>query len=194
MPPSPPCRVLPAGGWIRRTRLASRVEQLVRELRIKATSTKQLVKYLSGGNQQKVVLARWLLSQCRVYLFDEPTRGVDVAGKREIYRLLEDLARQGAGILMISSDLPEVLTMSDRILVVREGRIVKELARGEATQETILRYAVGQAVAESGTLAGYFSYVLLHIPPCTQGGLGGVLLFIVLFRTITIRPFRISSS
>jgi ribose transport system ATP-binding protein len=136
-------------GWIRRARLARQVDDVLGELRIKAASPRQRVKFLSGGNQQKVVLAKWLLRGCRVYLFDEPTRGVDVAAKSEIYRLMENLARQGAGIIMVSSDLPEVLNMSDRILVVREGRIVDELRRAEATQEAVLRGAVGgEAVKE----------------------------------------------
>jgi len=92
-----------------------------------------------------VVLAKWLLHDCQVYIFDEPTRGVDVGAKSEIYRLMEDLARRGAGIIMISSDLPEILNMSDRVLVVRAGQIAGELQRSAATQEAILQLAVGSA-------------------------------------------------
>ncbi|MBN1852133.1 MAG: sugar ABC transporter ATP-binding protein, partial [Pirellulales bacterium] len=130
-------------GFLRRKQLASRVAQVTQDLQLKAASLSQPVKNLSGGNQQKVVLAKWLLRDCKIYIFDEPTRGVDVSAKSEIYRLMEDLAMRGAGIMMISSDIPEVLHMSDRILVVREGRIAGELRREDATGESILRLAVG---------------------------------------------------
>lgn len=132
------------GGLIRARTLRRLVQGTVQSLQVKASSLAQQVRFLSGGNQQKVVLAKWLLHDCRIYIFDEPTRGVDVGAKREIYSLMEDLARRGAGIIMISSDLPEVLSMSDRILVVCEGRIVGELSREAATQEAILRLAVGE--------------------------------------------------
>ena len=136
-------------GIVQRKRLVQMVEHVTREMQLKAASLSQQVKNLSGGNQQKVVLAKWLLHDCRIYIFDEPTRGVDVGAKSEIYRLMEDLARRGAGIIMISSDMPEVLNMSDRILVVCEGRIAGELSREKATQQSILRLAVGEAGAES---------------------------------------------
>jgi ABC-type sugar transport system ATPase subunit len=100
------------------------------------------VRFLSGGNQQKVVLAKWLCSGAEVLIFDEPTRGIDVGAKFEVHRLMVELARSGAGILMISSEMPEVLGMSDRILVMREGRITGEFSRAEATQEKILRAAM----------------------------------------------------
>ena len=129
-------------GIVRRNRLAELVRQASKDIRLKATSHAHQVRHLSGGNQQKVVLAKWLLRGYRIYIFDEPTRGVDVGAKTEIYRLMEDLVRRGAGIIMISSDLPDVLHMSDRILVVREGRIAGELQRNEATQEAILGLAV----------------------------------------------------
>jgi ABC-type sugar transport system ATPase subunit len=122
------------------------------------------VKNLSGGNQQKVVLAKWLLHDCRIYIFDEPTRGVDVGAKSEIYRLMEELARRGAGIIMISSDMPEVLHMSDRILVVREGQIAGELRRDEATQESILRLAVGDEATPTKKLPQF------PRPPGERGG------------------------
>ena len=106
------------------------------------------VRYLSGGNQQKVVLAKWLCSRADVLIFDEPTRGIDVGAEYEVHRLMVGLARQGAAILMISSELPEVLGMSDRILVMREGRITGEFSRAQATQERILRAAMlGEAAA-----------------------------------------------
>ena len=105
--------------------------------------TTRLAGQLSGGNQQKVVLAKWLLSGCDIFIFDEPTRGIDVGAKAEIYALMRDLADKGAAILMISSDLPEVLRMSDRVLVMREGTLSGEVARAEATEERIIAFASG---------------------------------------------------
>ncbi|MBI1940834.1 MAG: sugar ABC transporter ATP-binding protein [Acidobacteria bacterium] len=110
-------------------------------LRIRARSTTQKVARLSGGNQQKVVLAKWLFRRARVLIFDEPTRGVDVGAKTEIYGLMNELAESGAAILMISSELPEILGMTDRVLVMRNGRLVKELVTARTTQEEIMRYA-----------------------------------------------------
>lgn len=116
----------------------------VRTLRIKIPHTEELARNLSGGNQQKVVLAKWLQAQARVLLFDEPTRGIDVGTKFEIYQLINELAAQGKAILFISSELPEVLGMCDRILVMHEGRITGEIADvANATQEQILKLAVG---------------------------------------------------
>ncbi len=113
-------------------------------LNIKTPSSKQKVKFLSGGNQQKVVLAKWMLSHANIFIFDEPTRGIDVGAKVEVYRLMNELLERGAAILMISSELPEVLGMSDRILVMREGRIVAEFDRESATQEGIMGHAAAQ--------------------------------------------------
>src|SRR3954469_5160902 len=113
-----------------------------RELRIKATAT-QAVRLLSGGNQQKVVLGKWLAGAGRVFIFDEPTRGVDVGAKVEIYNLMNRLTARGAGIIMISSELPELLGMSDRILVMHKGRIQAELDAAEATEERVLSAALG---------------------------------------------------
>ncbi|WP_282943492.1 sugar ABC transporter ATP-binding protein [Paenibacillus sp. RC67] len=101
----------------------------------------QKVKYLSGGNQQKVVISKWLLRDCEILIFDEPTRGIDVGAKTEIYKLLEKLAEQGKSIIMISSDLPEILRMSHRIMIMCEGRITGELSSEQATQESIMKYA-----------------------------------------------------
>ena len=125
------------------------VGSLIDQLRIATPNQEQEVQYLSGGNQQKVILARWLALRPKVLLLDEPTRGVDVGAKAEIYRLMGELARQGVGILMISSELPEVLGMSDRVLVIREGAIVAEFDRDEATQEAVMHRATGR---RSGTL------------------------------------------
>jgi ABC-type sugar transport system ATPase subunit len=109
-------------------------------LRIRAGSPQQLAGRLSGGNQQKVVIAKWLFRQAQVFLFDEPTRGIDVGAKVEVFNLMDELARAGAAILMVSSEMPELLQVADRILVMRDGRITGELP-GRCTQEQIMRYA-----------------------------------------------------
>jgi ribose transport system ATP-binding protein len=113
----------------------------VQSLAIKTPGIKQRVKNLSGGNQQKVVIAKWLTADTEILIFDEPTRGIDVGAKSEIYHLLNELAAQGKSVIMISSELPEILRMSHRILVMCEGRITGELTAGEATQERIMTYA-----------------------------------------------------
>ncbi len=115
-----------------------------RELRIKTPSLNQKVVYLSGGNQQKVILGKWLCLEAEILIFDEPTRGIDVGAKVEIYQLINQLAARGAGIIMISSELPEILGMSDRILVMSRGKIVGEFSSAEATQEKILHCALGE--------------------------------------------------
>jgi ribose transport system ATP-binding protein len=115
----------------------------IEELRIRTPSAEQRVRNLSGGNQQKVVLAKWLIGEAKVYLFDEPTRGIDVGAKAEIYALMVELLRRGAGIVMVSSELPEVLGMSHRVLVVRDGTIRAEFARGEATPDKVIAVATG---------------------------------------------------
>lgn len=115
----------------------------IKELRIKTPSANANVNNLSGGNQQKVVIGKWLATKPKVLILDEPTRGIDVGAKVEIYQLINQLTAEGVAVLMISSELPEVLGMSDRILVMREGRIAGELSRSEATQETIMQYATG---------------------------------------------------
>ena len=120
-----------AAGWAQR-------------LQTRLRSLAQPARELSGGNQQKVVLAKWLSSAPRVLILDEPTRGIDVGAKAQVHRLVAELAAQGKAILMISSDLPEVLAMSDRLLVMREGRLAGEFARGEATQEAVMRAATGE--------------------------------------------------
>ncbi len=112
------------------------------ELRIATPDVDKLVGELSGGNQQKVVIGKWLATDCKFFIFDEPTRGIDVGAKAEIYHLLDKLAAAGAAILMISSELNEVIGLSDRVYVMREGDMVKELSRGELAQETIVSYAV----------------------------------------------------
>ena len=108
----------------------------------------QLIKLLSGGNQQKVLVSRWLLTTPDILILDEPTRGIDVGAKSEIHRLMSKLAQEGKAILMISAELPEILGMSDRVLVMHEGRISGEFARKDATQESIMRAATGHAAAQ----------------------------------------------
>jgi ABC-type sugar transport system ATPase subunit len=119
------------------------VMQYIEQLRIATPSPTRLAQYLSGGNQQKVVVAKWLCTKAKIFIFDEPTRGIDVGAKAEIYALMDTLVKEGAAILMISSELPEVIGMSDRIYVMREGRIVAEMDHAEATQEKIIEYAMG---------------------------------------------------
>ena len=128
-------------GVIQSGRREETARRYVDELGIRTPSLGQRVHNLSGGNQQKVVIARWLTLHPKVLLLDEPTRGIDVGAKAEIHALMSDLAAQGVGILMISSELPEVLGVSDRILVMREGRITGEFNRTEATQDAIMAYA-----------------------------------------------------
>jgi ribose transport system ATP-binding protein len=141
--PAPP-GLAPPG---RRRRAAQR---FIDALRIKTPNANQRVLYLSGGNQQKVVLAKWLLTKADIFIFDEPTRGIDVGAKVEVYRLMNELMANGAAILMISSELPEVLGMSDRILVMRGGRIVAELDGATATQEQVMTYAAGDEADDKG--------------------------------------------
>ncbi|MEX3934940.1 sugar ABC transporter ATP-binding protein [Paraburkholderia phymatum] len=116
-------------------------DQYVGQLRIKTPSVHQQVRLLSGGNQQKIVIAKWLLRDCDILFFDEPTRGIDIGAKTEIYKLIDALAADGKAIVMISSELPEILRMSHRVLIMCEGRITGELAAGEATQEKIMQLA-----------------------------------------------------
>jgi len=136
-------RLAPLGVLSRRCE-ADMAAPISDELRVKATPT-QAVRLLSGGNQQKVVLGKWLAGAGRVFIFDEPTRGVDVGAKVEIYNLMNRLTARGAGIIMISSELPELLGMSDRILVMHRGRIHAEIAAADATEERVLSAALGLA-------------------------------------------------
>ena len=130
-------------GFVNRRREREALARHVESLRIRLADPEQPARNLSGGNQQKVVLAKWLQRDCGVVIFDEPTRGIDVGAKYEIYLLMNDLAARGKAILMISSELEEVLGMSDRILVMNEGRVVGEIADvAGATQEQIMKLAV----------------------------------------------------
>ncbi len=129
--------------FVKRREEARCAETFVRDLKIRTPSIEAAVSNLSGGNQQKVVLSRWLLTQSKVLFFDEPTRGIDVGAKLEIYQIINDLASRGVAIVMISSELPEILGMSDRILVMRKGAVAGVLDRAEATPERIMRLATG---------------------------------------------------
>ena len=120
--------------------------EVAEALTIKTPSLQQKVKFLSGGNQQKVVVGKWLTADTKILIFDEPTRGIDVGAKSEIYKLLNDLAQQGKSIIMISSELPEVLRMSHRVIVMCEGRITGELDIADATQESIMKFATQRGV------------------------------------------------
>ena len=128
-------------GFVRDGAMRSASREYVDTLRIKTPSVGQTAKNLSGGNQQKVVIAKWLVKDCDILIFDEPTRGIDVGAKEEIYRLLNDLAASGKSIIMISSELPEILRMSHRIVVMSEGRVTGTLDAAEATQERVMHYA-----------------------------------------------------
>jgi len=130
-------------GVVDRAAETALAQRQVDDLRIRTPSLAQRVVNLSGGNQQKVVLGKWLAGAARIFIFDEPTRGVDVGAKVEIYQLMNRLTESGAGIVMISSELPELLGMSDRILVMHRGRIQAEIDRAEATEERVLTAALG---------------------------------------------------
>ncbi len=129
-------------GFLQRGRERALVGRYVERLGVKTPSLDQAVRNLSGGNQQKVVLAKWLATNPQVLLLDEPTRGIDIHAKKEIYALIDELARGGLGIVMVSSELPEILAIADRILVLAEGRLTREFRRGEATEESILKAAL----------------------------------------------------
>lgn len=131
------------GGIINQKALHEVSDKLSLKLRVKTPHLKQKVENLSGGNQQKVVLAKWLATKAKIIILDEPTRGIDVGAKVEVYQLMSELVKEGVGIIMISSELPELLAMSDRILVMHEGEITGELTNDEATQEKILALASG---------------------------------------------------
>jgi ribose transport system ATP-binding protein len=131
------------GWWVDEKAQDEAAERQISNLRIMTPTSKRWVKYLSGGNQQKVVFGKWLETEPKIFILDEPTRGVDVGAKAEIHDIMSRLAQNGAAIIMISSELPQILGMSDQILVMRDGRLVAELTREEATQEKVLALATG---------------------------------------------------
>jgi rhamnose transport system ATP-binding protein len=134
---------------VRRSAERSLAQDFTQKLQVRMTGVEQLVSSLSGGNQQKVVIAKWLAATPRVLILDEPTRGIDIGAKVEVHRIISQLAAAGLGIVLISSDLPEVLAMADRLVVMHEGRVTAELSSVEATQERVMFAATGQA-AHSG--------------------------------------------
>lgn len=137
--------ILPAlrkGLFLSRKKASQIAEQYIEKLSIKTPDLHRAVRNLSGGNQQKVVIAKWLASNSKVVIFDEPTRGIDVGAKLEIYRIMNQLLEQGTGIIMISSEMPELLGVSDRIVVMKAGHLVAEFSKNSATQEEILKCAM----------------------------------------------------
>lgn len=131
-------------GLLNRKKIRENCQEQREAISIKTPTLEQLIKNLSGGNQQKVLISRWLLTTPEVFILDEPTRGIDVGAKSEIHRLIGDLAKMGKSIIMVSSEMPEILSMSDRILVMHEGKCSGEISREEATQEKILQLATGE--------------------------------------------------
>jgi ribose transport system ATP-binding protein len=122
-------------------------EEMTAKMRIKTPSSRQIVRFLSGGNQQKVVLGKWLAMKPGILLLDEPTRGIDIGAKREIYALMEELSGEGVAILFASSEMEEVIGMSDRVLVMHEGALAGELPRAELSEESIMHLATGRGAS-----------------------------------------------
>jgi len=137
------------GGFVSETRETAYVTPYIERFRVKTPSLDQLIVNLSGGNQQKVILAKWLATDPKILLLDEPTRGIDVNAKREIYAFIDELARLGLGLIVVSSELPEILALADRVLVMCEGRKTAELTRAEATPERVLHAALPDLVASA---------------------------------------------
>lgn len=135
-------------GFVRRQAEKTLLEEKTKLLNVKASSLSNEVFSLSGGNQQKIVLAKWISTDSEIYLFDEPTRGIDVGAKREIYDFLFDLKKAGKSIIVISSEMSEILNLSDRILVMHEGKLQGQMLYQEATQDKILTLASGYALAQ----------------------------------------------
>jgi ribose transport system ATP-binding protein len=129
-------------GWYTFTKARRAVDDVIQRLRVVTPSARRPTRFLSGGNQQKVVIGKWLNAGSKVFIFDEPTRGIDVGAKAEIYKLMETLVAEGAAVLVISSELPELVAVCDRAYVLRNKAIVGELRRMELTEENILRMAM----------------------------------------------------
>lgn len=139
------------GGFLNRAVEKADTSEMIRDLRIKTPNEFQIARFLSGGNQQKVVLGKWLAMKPRILLLDEPTRGIDVGAKQEIYQLMEALAEQGMAVLFVSSEMEEVLGMSDRAIVMHEGRITGQLDRAELSEESIMQLATGNPSIDEST-------------------------------------------
>ncbi len=134
---------------VNKKKRAEMVKHYVDAFSIKVTSAEQLVGNLSGGNQQKVVLGKWLANKPKVIILDEPTRGIDVGSKSEIYRIVNQLAGEGVSVILVSSELPEVINMCDRVYIMSEGHIRGEISRSEFSQEKIMDYAAGRRADET---------------------------------------------
>jgi ribose transport system ATP-binding protein len=133
-------------GLLNNHKESSLAKKYTADLKIKTSSDKQLAKNLSGGNQQKIVLAKWLATKPKILMLDEPTRGIDINAKNEIYKLILQLADEGLGIIVVSSELPEILAVSDRILVMAEGNITAAFSANEATEDNILKAAIPKTI------------------------------------------------
>lgn len=129
--------------FVRPSQFPPMVKDILDNLKVKMSGYDQEVKYLSGGNQQKVVLAKWIFSEASLYIFDEPTRGIDINAKAQFYRIMNNLVKQGKSIIMISSEMPELISMSDRVLVMREGQMIQEFCGEDITEEKIVKAALG---------------------------------------------------
>ena len=136
-------------GWMLDRPLARASDKWIKSLRIVCTGRNQVTRTLSGGNQQKVVLGRWLEARSDVLILNSPTQGIDVGAKIEIYNLMGELCAQGKGVIFVSSELPELLGIADRILVMANGRFTGEFTRGDATQESLMHAAIGETVSEA---------------------------------------------
>ncbi len=129
-------------GWLKKTKLNQLALEVMTDLNLRPLNIDKPIGTLSGGNQQKVIIGRWVAADNKVFLFDEPTRGIDIGAKSEIYNLIEKLAKQGKAIVVVSSEMPEIIRISDRVLVMREGKITRELKGNDITEENIARYAI----------------------------------------------------
>ena len=133
------------GDFLIRSKIIRKISQrYVRELDIQTPHLDRKVKYLSGGNQQKVVFAKWIFADCEVLVLNEPTRGIDVGAKQQIYKILSKLTKQGKTIILMTSEIPELINLCDRVLVLRSGSIVKEMSKDEINKEDILRFALSE--------------------------------------------------
>jgi ribose transport system ATP-binding protein len=134
-------------GLVKYKEVREEIDVLMERLRIKARDRNVLVRQLSGGNQQKVVLAKWLGTACKVLLVDEPTRGIDIKGRGEVYKIFEELLHENISIIVFTSDYQEALMLGNRVIVLHRGAIYREFAQGEATEEDILRVAIGEKIS-----------------------------------------------
>ncbi|PIF14544.1 ABC transporter family protein, partial [Enterobacteriaceae bacterium JKS000233] len=138
----PSMRNFTLGGLIRKAKLNQVAQEVMSDLKLRPLNIEKPIGTLSGGNQQKVIIGRWVAADADVFLFDEPTRGIDIGAKSEIYNLIEKLAQQGKAIVVVSSEMTEILRVSDRVLVMREGKITRELQGAEITEENIASFAI----------------------------------------------------